>query len=216
MDVDASCASLATAPYPGIAVITGPKTLTTGVLTLSSSRVKGKDCALSIGRETTLTCTSIAPREGTDPSNGVLTVEGTLKNSGATIGLSSLRCRPGSTVEYNGAAQTVLAIVYSNLTLSGSGTKTLAGTTMAQKTFTIDSNVTLNTNNQVFIFGDKIINSIMTDAQKSNRWMATNYMKDQIRLPIGRLVSRKKAQETVRLTRDVKWSAFPTGAFIDY
>jgi hypothetical protein len=49
---------------------------------------------------------------------------------------------PSGTVEYNGAAQTVQALGYNNLTLSGSGTKTLAATTTVGGDLAIGDGVT--------------------------------------------------------------------------
>ncbi|HBB36507.1 MAG TPA: hypothetical protein DEB07_03495 [Candidatus Moranbacteria bacterium] len=65
-------------------------------------------------------------------SSGTVGISGTF-----TIGGSSYTIT-GSTVEYNGAGQTVGAINYNNLTLSGSGTKTLqTGTTSIAGNFTL-------------------------------------------------------------------------------
>ncbi len=50
----------------------------------------------------------------------------------------------GATVIYAGAAQTVLATTYTNLTISGSATKTLAAATTVENNLTIDSGVTLD------------------------------------------------------------------------
>ena len=55
---------------------------------------------------------------------------GTL-NIGGTSGITTLTATAvGNIVNYNGAAQTVKATTYNNLTLSGSGTKTNTGTTV--------------------------------------------------------------------------------------
>ncbi|WP_264565882.1 T9SS sorting signal type C domain-containing protein [Flavobacterium sp. N3904] len=55
----------------------------------------------------------------------------------------------GNTVNYSGAAQTVIATTYSNLRLSGSGTKTFAGATTVDNGLIIDTGVvaSLGTNN---------------------------------------------------------------------
>ena len=78
---------------------------------------------------------------------GVLSGAGTLVN-GAAASILNLAATPtitgltatvaGNTVNYTGAAQTVKAVPYRNLTLSGSGVKTLTGVT------TITGNLTLS------------------------------------------------------------------------
>jgi len=81
---------------------------------------------------------------GTTSNNGTLTVStalsggGTLTNLatrtlniGGASGITTLTATvPGNIVNYNGAAQTVKATTYSNLTLSGSGAKTTTGITV--------------------------------------------------------------------------------------
>jgi hypothetical protein len=69
---------------------------------------------------------------------GLLQVGGSMFSS-ANGTLTSVA---GSTVEYNGAAQTVQALGYNNLTLSGSGTKTLTANTTVGGNLTIGDGVT--------------------------------------------------------------------------
>jgi hypothetical protein len=70
---------------------------------------------------------------------GLLQVGGSMFSS-ANGTLTSVA---GSTVEYTGAAQTVQALGYNNLTLSGSGTKTLAAATTVGGNLTVGDGVTL-------------------------------------------------------------------------
>src|ERR1700757_578735 len=81
-------------------------------------------------------------------TNGTLTIASTASATKPTLGTLS----SGSTVNYSAVvAQTVLDATYDNLTLSGSGTKSLANTVSSTVTnsLTINSGVTfqLNTNN---------------------------------------------------------------------
>jgi hypothetical protein len=94
-------------------------------------------------------------------NNGTLTVgtalsgtggltQGTtgILNIGGTSGITTLNAatNAGNTVNYIGAAQTVYATNYSNLTLSGSGTKTLqSGTTAIGGNFTLSGTATTTT-----------------------------------------------------------------------
>ena len=68
----------------------------------------------------------------TNGATGVLNLGGTSTITGLTATVA------GNTVNYTGAAQTVKAVPYRNLTLSGSGVKTLTGVT------TITGNLTLS------------------------------------------------------------------------
>ncbi len=55
---------------------------------------------------------------------------GTLNVGGTFSGGGSIATATGCTVNYNGAAQTIFAATYANLTLSGSGAKTTTGATV--------------------------------------------------------------------------------------
>ena len=94
---------------------------------------------------------------GTYTNNGTLTVStalsgsgsltqgaGTTLNIGGTSAITTLNAATNSnTVNYNGAAQTVNSTNYSNLTLSGSGTKTLqTGTTILSGNFNMSGTAT--------------------------------------------------------------------------
>ncbi len=101
------------------------------------------------------TGTTVAANSGTINNNGILTIgtnlsgtgTGTLtQGAGATLnigGTSSITTLDAftnaNTVNYNGAGQPVQGVRYNNLTLSGSGTKTLAAGTA-----NIDGNFTLS------------------------------------------------------------------------
>jgi hypothetical protein len=76
--------------------------------------------------------------------SGTLNIGGNLAYSG------TLTAGTGSTVNYNGTAQSIRAITYYNLTLSNSDTKTAAGAIPIINNFTINSGVTYNAaNNQL-------------------------------------------------------------------
>lgn len=74
-------------------------------------------------------------------------------NAGSTLNISSLSCQinsltataTGNTVNYSGlGAQTIINTTYSNLILSGSGTKTFAASTTINGDFTINTNTKAN------------------------------------------------------------------------
>ena len=70
-------------------------------------------------------------------TNGTLTIASTASATKPTLGILS----PGSTVDYSAVvAQTVLDATYDNLTLSGSGTKSLANTVSS----TVTNSLTIN------------------------------------------------------------------------
>ncbi|MEI6754167.1 MAG: hypothetical protein WCK78_13495, partial [Paludibacter sp.] len=84
---------------------------------------------LNIGTGTSLDLASFTANRAT--TGGTLTIGGTLLLNASNFPSNySTVSTSGSSVNYNGAAQTVYATNYNNLTLSGSGVKTLqAGTT---------------------------------------------------------------------------------------
>ena len=99
---------------------------------------------LSIATALTVQTGSINTGLGNPFTTFFLIVSGTLKISGAVdINLDGFTCNNGSTVEYNGAAQTVYATDYHHLVLSGSGSKTLQNAG-GPATFTFAGNVTID------------------------------------------------------------------------
>ncbi|HUI30215.1 MAG TPA: T9SS type A sorting domain-containing protein [Candidatus Acidoferrales bacterium] len=121
----------------------GSYTASTGTHTFSGT-------AKTIGGTSGISIASLAVT-GTYTNNGTLTVSTALTGAGGlTNGLSSVlniggtstittltATAVGNMVNYNGAAQTVKVVAYNNLTLSGSGVKTFAVTT-------INGNLTLS------------------------------------------------------------------------
>ena len=96
----------------------------------------------------TLTVTGITlTNDGTITATGALSGTGGLTNGatgtlnlGGTSGITTITATaPGNTVNYSGAAQTVKATTYHHLSTSGSGTKTLGGTTTINGDLTIGS-----------------------------------------------------------------------------
>jgi hypothetical protein len=104
---------------------------------------------------------------GTYTNNGTLTVGTALSgtggltqgtsatlNIGGTSGITTLTATAtGNTVNYNGTAQTVKAITYYNLTLSGSGIKTLTGLTTINGDFTLSGTATATAASGLIIGG---------------------------------------------------------------
>ena len=119
---------------------------------------------------TTITAIPYLTINGTTTNNGTLTVAAILAGSstltngatgtlniGGTSPITGLTATAvGNTVNYSGAAQTVKGTAYNNLTLSGSGTKTVAASTVVSGNLTISGTAvasltgTANTANALF------------------------------------------------------------------
>jgi len=96
---------------------------------------------------------------GTRTNNGTLTVSTTLAGAStltngangilnigaATVGPPLTATAAGNTVNYTGTAQTVKAVAYSNLGLSGSGIKTLTGVSTVGRALTLSGTATATT-----------------------------------------------------------------------
>ena len=144
MDVDASCKSVTTGTAEGTAAIDGDKTLSTGALTITQGNVTDVNVIFSIGRKTTLVCTSILTIIGGVNGTVELIISGTLKNSGTTNSLNAFTCNTGSTVEYNGRAQIVFPTTYSHLIISGSGTKTTSNNVYVNGILSMEGTATVS------------------------------------------------------------------------
>ena len=150
--------------------ITNTLTISSGSLTVSGSvtipqtSTSGSN-VLDVGAGSltagSLSFTSTASGAGhqVSISTGTATISGDITGIGAssTIGFSGAGLlqvggslftaatgtltAPTGTVEYNGASQSVEALPYNNLSLSGSGTKTLAATTTVSGDITVGDNV---------------------------------------------------------------------------
>ncbi|OSZ76973.1 hypothetical protein CAP36_11105 [Chitinophagaceae bacterium IBVUCB2] len=97
----------------------------TGTLTLANTGANDEDCNFSISTGTA-TLTGAVTMNGAAGENSIaITSTGTL-NLGNSISLTNgtFSLATGSTVNYNGAAQTIRTATYSNLSVSGSGIKT--------------------------------------------------------------------------------------------
>jgi len=87
-------------------------------------------------------------------SSGTIGISGTF-----TVGTNSYTVT-GSTVDYNGASQTVGTINYNNLTLSGSGTKTLqTGTTSIAGNFTLSGTASATLVGDLAVAGQVTVNT---------------------------------------------------------
>jgi hypothetical protein len=161
--------------------IASPNTLTvTNAITIGAGTGNGDDQLLNVGSGT-VSCASIAVtatgsgarRSGITISSGTLTVSGSITMGDANDELTFTGAgtvniggnltggnftRSTGTVNYNGTTQTVGAYIYNNLTISGGGTKTLAGTTTVNAGLTLTSGIlavptgstlTLTSTNQV-------------------------------------------------------------------
>lgn len=86
-------------------------------------------------------------------SSGTIGISGTFTKGSGTYTVT------GSTVDYNGAGQTVAAINYNNLTLSGSGTKTMqTGTTSIGGNFTLSGTASASTADNLAVTGATTLN----------------------------------------------------------
>lgn len=111
----------------------------TGTLTLANTGGANQDCAFSVSTGTA-TVTSGFSMSGAATENTLsVTGAGTLNLGGSisTAATGTLTLGAGSTVNYYGAAQTLRAGTYVNLTLSGSGNKTIPAATTVNGTLSI-------------------------------------------------------------------------------
>ena len=167
--------------YTGNSKTSGPEAANTGLNNVTVN--------LTAAQTLTLDSTVVAPDGNLSVSAGILDLGsnsinrsaagGTLTvSNGATLKIGGTNTLPlnynthsigsSSTVEYSGTSQTVAVINssqnYGNLTLSGSGTKTVAGAITASGTTTVNSGVTFATgaaftaNGAVAINGTFLIN----------------------------------------------------------
>jgi len=118
----------------------GAGTLTASDLDFTSTP-GGSDHELIISTGTVIITGNIV---GTDAGSTIeFTDAGTLRVGGSMFtSTNGTLIAPSGTVEYNGTAQTIQALAYRNLTLSGSGNKTLAATTIVTGNLAIGDNVT--------------------------------------------------------------------------
>ncbi|MFQ3597974.1 MAG: hypothetical protein SNJ66_06475, partial [Chloroherpetonaceae bacterium] len=153
--------------------ITGPQTFNNLVVSAGTKTVNGGNLTingnLSVTGGTLAMTTFTANRSSSGGTMSVsagatVTLTGT-SNFPANYGTYSLA--PTSTVDYAaGAAQTVAAVTYGNLTFSGGGTnnRTLAGATTVQGNLTVNAGKTLVTDNHNLTVGGNFNLSAATSA----------------------------------------------------
>jgi hypothetical protein len=129
-------------------VTSGSNIMNVGAGTLTAGDIDFTATGSGAGHQMTIstgTATVIGNITGIGSSSTIqFTGAGLLQVGGLmfTSANGTLTSVAGSTVEYTGAAQTVQALGYNNLTLSGSGTKTLAGNTTVGGNLVIGDGVT--------------------------------------------------------------------------
>ncbi len=195
VDVAAVCASLTVNGGSNASTVTinGANSLAIGgALTINSGNGNGDHKTVAVGAGT-LSCTSVSmATTGNDNranrltiSTGTATVSGNiimddgdvdrnqviitgagrLNVSGALFTGGSLTTATGSTVDYYGAAQTIRTETYSNLTLSGSNTKSVPANCTATGNLTIGFGVTFRpTADLTFTLGGNLANAGSLDA----------------------------------------------------
>lgn len=135
--------------------ITIPQTVTSGsnILNVGAGNLTAGDLNFTAtgsgaGHQVTIstgTATINGSVTGSGPSSAIsFSGAGLLQVSGSmfTSASGTLTTVSGSTVEYNGAAQTIESLAYNNLTLSGSGNKILAATTTIGGNLNVGSGTT--------------------------------------------------------------------------
>ncbi|MDP3199901.1 MAG: T9SS type A sorting domain-containing protein [Algoriphagus sp.] len=136
-----------------------------------------REISFEISSESTVNCTSLSA--GTGNRNKSASIQGTLRLSGSgspiSTGWTTFSIGPNSTIEYNGADQTVFTGStdnYHNLILSGSGPKGISGVKTIDGDFTMSGNNTTTATSNVFggieIVGDMIISAGNTLTLSSN------------------------------------------------
>jgi hypothetical protein len=111
-------------------------------------------------------------------TGGLTQSSGSVLNIGGTSGITTLTATAsGNTVNYNGAAQTLKATTYDNLTLSGTGAKTFpSGTTTVNNVLSIENGTSTNTFSGTLSYGSAATlqyNAGSSSRTVSNEWPAT-------------------------------------------
>ncbi len=161
----------------GILNIGGTSTITTLTATAAGNTVNYTGAGQTVKATTysNLNVTGTATNSGTVIVNTALGGAGTLTNAAAgvlNIGGSSTittltASAAGNTVNYTGAAQTVLAAAYSNLGLSGSGAKTLTGVSTIGGNLTLSGTATATEAAALTVGGDLTIGASNTFANST-------------------------------------------------
>ena len=139
-------------------IAVGSGSLSCASISMASTGNDNRDCRVTLSTGTVTVSGDIAMSGSAARNQFTFTDAGRL-NTGGNITGGDLVTFAGSTVNYNGTAQTVRAAIYHHLTFSGSGTKTLSGATTANGTASIISGATLATGNFPLTFGGDFINN---------------------------------------------------------
>ncbi|WP_395045478.1 beta strand repeat-containing protein [Flavobacterium sp.] len=119
---------------------TGGTATFTGNTSGSGLTINGTGGTLNLGTGLTHTYSSNYTRTAGTLNGG----SSILKFAGSISGTGGAFISGTGTVEYNGAAQTVVALPYYNLTLSGSGTNTFSASTTISNTLSVATGVVAN------------------------------------------------------------------------
>ena len=169
LSVDASlqATTLATANLNDqTATLAGTGNITTGTIIING--VSGdNDATLVISSPLTVQTGTIQDGAGNGQTDYHLIANGDLKMSGAVTGINIFTCGVGSTVEYNGGNQSIPNLGFFNLTLGGSGTKSLSSDLTISGNFLLQNGVSLalgNANLTIAADGDRTatINGTLT------------------------------------------------------
>lgn len=129
----------------------------TGVLNAGVSDIRYRTATATLTNKGSVTIGQVvgnaATSTWTNAANSTLNVLGPLLATG-TLNASAA----GNTVNYNGAAQTVKPATYANLTLSGSGAKSMAATTI-NGNFTMSGTATTSPTGALTIGGNMTLNA---------------------------------------------------------
>ncbi len=140
-------------------------------LTISGSGTKTLAGATTVNGTLTVSAGTLDPATFTITGSGVntLSITGTILVDASTFAgnyasFGTRTLNSGSTVNYKGTTQTVdNTLTYANLTISGSGTKTLGGNTTVNGDLTVNSETTLATStNTLIVKGNLTVNGSIT------------------------------------------------------
>ena len=151
----------------------------TGQITVTSNRVNGSKYVNSTFIHTSgiITAAGITTVNTGTPvstytmgaSSPTLNLSGTVPLTLAGSGTSTFTFNgTGATVNYNGSAQTVGAFTYTNLTLSGSGTKTITSVTTISGNLLLSGTVSATTSANLTVGGNLDVGSGTTFATGTN------------------------------------------------
>jgi len=135
---------------------TGGTALLTGNINGGALTINGTGGTLNMGTGLTHIFTGTWTRTAGTLDGGTNT---TMKLGSGFTGIGGTFIADAGTVEWNGGIQTIAGLNYNNLTLSGTGTKTISAATTAGGDVTVNSGITLQLANYLLTLNGNLFNN---------------------------------------------------------